>query len=88
MDEKDIELSIANGVLTIRGEKSEQREDKRKDFRLSERSYGSFQRAFTLPDDADADKIAATFKKGVLAVTLPKKPGAQSQSKRIPVKPG
>jgi HSP20 family protein len=87
LNENDIELSIANGVLTIRGEKSEQTEDERKDYRLSERRYGSFQRTFTLPNDADPDKITATFKNGLLTVMLPKHPGAHAQTKRIAIKP-
>src|SRR5262245_53565146 len=74
VDENNIELSVANGVLTIRGEKSDEKEEYRKEYRLSERRFGSFQRSFALPDDADADKIEATFRKGVLTVSLPKRP--------------
>jgi HSP20 family protein len=86
MDEKDIELKIGNGMLTIKGEKQEQREEKKKDFFLSERRYGSFHRSFRLPEGVDADKIAATVKKGILTVTLPKTAEAQKPEKKIEVK--
>ena len=66
MDEKNIEVKFADGVLTIRGEKKDEKEEKKKDYYLSERSYGSFQRSFQVPDGVDTDKIEATFKKGVL----------------------
>jgi HSP20 family protein len=88
IDEKNVDVSINNGVLTIRGEKSEEKEDTRKNYRLSERVYGSFERSFTVPDDADADKIDASFKKGVLKVTLPKRVGAQASAKKIAIKAG
>ena len=88
MEEKDIELKVANGVMTIRGEKKEEKEEKKKDYYLSERRYGAFQRSFSLPNGADADKIEASFKKGVLTVTLPKKPDAIKQERKIEVKAG
>ena len=72
MDEKNIEVKFADGVLTIKGEKKDEKEEKKKDYYLSERSYGSFQRSFQVPDGVDTDKIEATFKKGVLTVALPK----------------
>jgi HSP20 family protein len=86
MDEKNIELKISNGMLTIKGEKQEQKEEKKKDYFLSERRYGSFERSFRLPDGVDANKIAATIKKGVLTVTLPKTAEAQKPEKKIEVK--
>jgi hypothetical protein len=76
----------SNGVLTIKGEKKEEKEEKKKDYYLSERRYGSFERRMQIPDKVDADKIAATFKKGVLTVTLPKKAEAQKPTKKIEVK--
>jgi len=88
MDEKNIEVKVANGVLTIKGEKQEEKEEKKKDYYLSERRYGSFQRAFQLPEGVDVDKIEAAFKKGVLTVTLPKTPEAQKSVKKIAVKGG
>ncbi len=86
MDEKDIEVKFADGVLTIRGEKQEEKEEKKKDYYLHERSFGSFHRALQLPNGIDQDKIQATFKKGVLTVTLPKSAEAQKAEKKIAVK--
>ena len=86
MDEKNIEVKFADGVLTIRGEKKDEKEEKKKDYYLSERSYGSFQRSFQVPDGVDTDKIEATFKKGVLSVALPKSVEAQKAAKKIDVK--
>ena len=71
MDEKDIEVKLVNGKLVIKGEKQERR---KKDYYLRERHFGSFERYFVLPEDADTSKIEASFEKGVLTVTLPKKP--------------
>lgn len=87
MDEKDIEVTVDNDVLTIRGEKRQEKEEKKKGYRLSERRYGMFQRSFGLPAGVDASKIAADFSKGVLSVTLPKTAEAQKkQPRRIEVK--
>ncbi len=86
MDEKDIEVKLANGGLTIRGEKQEEKEEKRKDYHLHERTFGSFERYFTVPEGVDRDKIEASFKKGVLTVTLPKKPEVIKPEKKIEVK--
>jgi HSP20 family protein len=87
-DEKNIEVKVTDGSLTIKGEKQEEKEEKKKDYYLHERHFGSFERSFALPDGADADKIEAVFKKGVLTVTLPKKPEAQKPAKKIEVKAG
>jgi len=86
MDEKNIEVKFADGVLTIKGEKREEKEEKKKDYYLSERSFGSFQRAFQVPEGVDTDRIEANFKKGVLTVTLPKSAEAQKAAKKIDVK--
>lgn len=86
LDEKDIEVKFANGGLTIRGEKKEEKEEKRKGYHLSERRYGSFERFFAVPDGVDVDKISAKFAKGVLTVTLPKTADAQKQEKKIAIK--
>jgi len=84
--EKDVDVKLAGGVLTIKGEKKSEKEEKKKDYVLSERSYGSFERSFGLPDGVDAEKIDAMFKNGVLTVTLPKKPEAQKPEKKIAVR--
>jgi len=86
MDEKNIEVKVVNGGLTVKGEKKDEREEKKKDYYLSERRYGSFERYFRLPEGVDVDKIEASFKKGVLTVTIPKKPEAQKPAKKIEVK--
>ena len=86
MDEKNIEVKVSDGVITLKGEKQEEKEEKKKDYYLRERNYGSFERSFQVPEGVDTDKIEASFKKGVLSVTLPKKPEAQKSAKKIDVK--
>lgn len=88
MDESDIDVKFADGLLTIKGEKSEKKEEKKKDYYLSERRYGTFRRAFRVPSGIDAGKIAASFKNGVLTVTLPKTAEAQEQEKKIAIQKG
>jgi HSP20 family protein len=86
MDEKNIEVKLVDGDLTIKGEKQEEKEEKEKNYYLHERQFGSFERYFTVPEGVDTEKIEASFKKGVLTVTLPKKPEAQKPEKKIEVK--
>lgn len=88
MSEDDIDVSVENGVLTIKGEKKSEREEKGEDFYLSERRFGSFSRAFRLPKGAKEDEINAQFKKGVLTVTMPKAVAEKKAARRIDVKPG
>jgi len=88
MDEKNVEVKVADDILTIKGEKQEEKEEKTKDYHLSERSFGSFQRAFQVPSGVDTDKIDAKFSKGVLTVILPKSTEAQKAEKKITVKSG
>jgi HSP20 family protein len=85
MEEKDIEVSVANGTLTIKGEKQEVKEEKKKDYYLRERHFGSFERCFRVPEGVDVNTIAANFKKGVLTVTLPKTAEAQKPEKKIAI---
>lgn len=85
LDAKDIEVQLANGMLTIKGEKQEEKEEKTKDRYVSERRYGSFRRTLQVPGSVDAEKIEASYKSGVLTVTLPKSPEAQKKEKTIPV---
>ena len=85
MSEPDVDVKYADGMLTIRGEKKEEKEEKKKDYYLAERRYGSFQRAFQVPNGVDANKIEAIFKNGVLTVTLPKSPNADTRMKRIAI---
>lgn len=86
MDEKNVEVKVANGILTIKGEKRDEKEEKQKDYYMRERSFGSFERSFQVPDNVDGEKIEASFKKGVLSVTLPKKAEAQKSAKNITIK--
>ncbi len=86
VNEKDIKIALGDNVLSISGEKKAEREEKNKDYVMSERSYGAFKRAFTLPDNVDAEKIAAKFEKGVLKVTLPKTTPTPSKQREIPIK--
>lgn len=69
---EDVHVSVDNGVLTLRGERKQEKEEKDKKFHRVERFYGSFSRSFTLPENVDADAIKASFKDGVLKVDLPK----------------
>ncbi|MEW6639599.1 MAG: Hsp20/alpha crystallin family protein [Pseudomonadota bacterium] len=85
LEEKDVQLNIVDNLLTIRGEKKNQREEKDRDYHLIERSYGSFTRTVQLPQGINADAIKATMAKGVLKVTVPKP--APAQAKKIEVKP-
>jgi HSP20 family protein len=85
MDEKDVSVTLNNGILTLKGEKKSEREEKKDDYHLTERSYGCFQRSFQVADTVDADKVKAAFEKGVLKVTLPKRPEAMKAEKRIPI---
>ena len=86
MDEKDIDLTVTDDVVTLRGEKKADRETKEKDYHLTERSYGAFRRSFALPSGVDVAKIKAGFSKGVLTLTLPKTREAKSKTRKIPVK--
>ena len=85
LDENNIDVKFADGTLTIKGEKRDEKEEKKKDYYLSERRYGSFQRSFGVPGSVDADKITASFKNGVLTVTLPKTAEAQKSEKKIAI---
>jgi HSP20 family protein len=82
LDEKDVSLEIANGVLSISGEKKSESEDKAR--RFSERYYGRFERRIPL-EDVDEDKVSAAFKNGVLTITVPKSTEAKSNVRRIAI---
>lgn len=83
IDEKDVEISVADGVLTIRGEKKEDRKEEKKTYRLVERSYGAFERSLALPRSVDVNAVNANMSNGVLKITIPKTPEAQAQRIRI-----
>jgi HSP20 family protein len=84
LEEKDVQINLSDNILTIRGEKKAEKEEKDKNYRLVERSYGAFERRLELPDGIDADAIKANIAKGVLKVTIPKP--APAQAKTIEVK--
>ena len=86
MDEKDIELSITDDHLMIRGEKKEEKEEKKKGYYRLERSFGEFSRSIPLPAGVDKDKATAAFKKGILNISIPKTKEAQAAAKKIPIK--
>ena len=84
---EDIDVELKDGILTIRGEKKVEKDDSQKDYHIMERSYGMFERSFTLPAEVDGSKVDASFDKGVLKVMLPKLPEEQSKAQKITVKP-
>ena len=85
MTQKDVKLSVKDGVLTIRGEREFKDEQKKKDYYRIERSYGTFARSFTLPSSVEADKIHANMKDGVLDIMIPKKEEAKPKEIEIKV---
>lgn len=88
MDEKDVSVTLQNGIVTMKGEKSFEKQDDKDDYHILERRYGSFQRALRLPDTVDDAAAEARFDKGVLTVRIPKRPEAAGQEKRIEIKSG
>lgn len=87
VEAKDIDVQLKDGVLSIKGEKKFEKDEKEKDYHIVERSYGMFERSFTVPTDIMADRVEASFDKGVLKITLPKAPEAESKVQKIDVKP-
>jgi HSP20 family protein len=90
VDEKDLDLTLDNGMLTIRGEKRTERDeqDKDKNWYVVERSYGSFSRTISLPFDPDLAKVEAKFDKGVLHIHLPKPAEVAQKQQKIEIKKG
>src|SRR5579863_840565 len=86
IDEKDIDVRVENNTLTVHGERKIEKEEKEENYRRVERQYGSFTRTFTLPQTVDTENVSATYEKGVLKVTLPKK--AEAKPKQIKVNIG
>ncbi len=83
---EDVKVTVENGILTLQGERKQEKEEKGKKFHRIERSYGTFLRTFTVPSDADEAKVAADFKEGILRVHLPKT--EKPRPKAIDVKVG
>lgn len=88
IDEKNVQVAVRDGMLSLKGEKKSERDEKKDTYHLVERSYGSFERSFRLPDSADQEKIAADFNKGVLRVVVPKRPEAVKAEKKIQIGKG
>jgi HSP20 family protein len=86
MTEKDIEVSVSGDLLTLSGEKRQEKEQNEKNYHVSERSYGAFQRSFTIPEGVERGKITADFAKGVLTLTMPKSAKARETQRKIEVK--
>jgi len=85
MSDEDIDVEVKNGVLTLKGEKKHRYEDNKDDVQIMERRYGQVQRSLRLPESVDADKISAKFDDGVLTVTMPKKPQAAPEARKISI---
>jgi HSP20 family protein len=85
LEPKDIDISLSDGLLTIKGEKKQEREEKEENYHLVERSYGSFARSIRLPNEVRSDKINASYKNGVLKVVLPKSEEAKKKEVKIKV---
>jgi HSP20 family protein len=86
MEMGDVEVSLAGDTLTVKGEKRVERQDEKKGYYVSERSYGSVYRTIPLPSGVDTDRADASFKNGVLTVKIPHSPEAKAKAKRIEVK--
>ncbi|NLS20407.1 Hsp20/alpha crystallin family protein [Rhizobium sp. P40RR-XXII] len=86
IDAKNVDVKLSNSTLSIKGEKEETKEEKEKEYFLSERRFGSFQRNFQLPEGIDAAKIEASFANGVLTVVLPKTAEARKGERKIAIK--
>jgi len=86
VDEKDVEVTVTDNVVTIKGEKKEEKEDKGKNYYYMERSYGSFNRVIPLTEEIESDKAEASFKNGVLNITIPKSQTAKAKGTKVPIK--
>lgn len=86
IDEKDVDVEIESNMLTIKGERKAEKDVEEKGYRRVERAYGTFLRTFTLPPNVEAEKISATFAKGVLEVHMPKKEDAKPRTIKVDVK--
>jgi HSP20 family protein len=88
MDEKDISVELEEDMLTIRGERKDEKETKKRNYHVSKMSYGGYRQSIALPARVDREKSKARFKRGVLTLTLPKTEQAKTHQKRIPVSAG
>ena len=88
VEEKDVDITLSNDMLIVRGEKKVERDEKEKNWHLVERSYGSFSRTIALPYEPDPAQVDAKFEKGVLRIRLPKPPEVAKKEKKIAIKSG
>jgi len=86
INDKDLEITVSDDSITIRGEKSEEKETKENNYHCHERRYGSFERTLPLPSEVDSNKASAEFKKGILQITLPKTQREQKKRHKLSVK--
>lgn len=86
VDKKDVRISVQNNVLTVKGEKRKQNEKKGENYHRVERSYGLFQRSFTLPSSVDSEKIDAAYDNGILSVSIPKLEEAKPKEIQVTIK--
>jgi HSP20 family protein len=86
VDENEIQVELVNDTLKIKGEKKQEKEEKERNYYRMERSYGSFQRTLSLPEDADQDDIKAVYKNGVMNITIPRKTASKTEAKQIEIK--
>jgi HSP20 family protein len=86
VDEQDIEVTVTDDAVTIKGEKKEEKEEKGKNYYCMERSYGSFNRTIPLAAETDSGKAKAAFKNGVLNITIPKSETAKTKGTKVPIK--
>lgn len=85
IEDKDVSVTVQDGLLTVKGEKKFEKKEDKDDYHMMERRYGSFMRSMRLPDTVDEEKISANIDKGVLTVTVAKKPGAEAKERKIEI---
>ena len=85
MGEEDVEVTVKNGTITVKGEKTEEKKDEKDKYHLTERRYGQFRRSFTVPENIDEAKIKAAFDKGVLTISMPKSKDGTHAERRIKI---
>lgn len=85
MGEEDVEVTVKNGTITVKGEKTEEKKDEKDNYHLTERRYGQFRRSFTVPENIDEAKIKAAFDKGVLTISMPKSKDGTHAERRIKI---
>jgi HSP20 family protein len=88
VEEKDVQLELTEDTLVIKGEKKQEKEEKERNYYRMERSYGSFQRVLSLPEDAESESISASYKNGILKISIPRKAAVRKESRQITIQSG